>query len=111
MKSCGFRLALLSVFFLAAGCEEIEYVTVVAPRELAGARVMVRGEEWTRLSFVREDGRVVSKEPLAFPPTSNEFAIEKRGCVSIRVRIQSEIGKRTYEVPSHLVRCAVRDLR
>lgn len=106
MKSCWFRLALLGVFFLAAGCEEIAYVTVVAPRGLAGARVMVRGEEWTRLSFVREDGRVESKEPLPFPPTSNEFTIEKRGCASIHVRIQSDIGERTYEVSPHVVRCA-----
>lgn len=98
---------MIFVLFLLAltGCEEIAYVTVVAPPELVGASVREGGEEVARLTLVTQDGRVRTPEPLVLPPLATEVVILKKGCAPISVVIDEPIGKSTVSIDPASVRC------
>ena len=99
------RMIFASFLLVLTGCEEIAYVTVVAPPELVGASVREGGEEVARLTLVTQDGRVRTPEPLVLPPLATEVVILKKGCDPVSIVIDEPIGKSTVSIDPASVRC------
>jgi len=101
-----FKASLVVLALLVTACQEINYVTVIAPAELMGATVVVpRTELRTQLTNMRSDTRVESAERLPLPPMEQTLVVEKPGCDRIEVAVPIKLGETTVVIPAETVRC------
>jgi hypothetical protein len=98
------RVILFAVLIggLVASCEEVATVDIIAPSQLAGASVVVDGQQWDHLEL--HNGMAIARVAIS-PFHRHEVRIEKRGLKPIIRQVSYEgYGTWTLEIDAKEIR-------